>query len=334
MTDVMREMIAQLMGASREEEEGRRLPPFDHHSVCRAYLLESCPKELLTDTRLEGFINCRKLHEPAHKADYQREQEKRDLFYDIEAFEALDEAVRVVDIEVDKIREKVRRDAEQSSDSQEFIKSQKVHELNEKIGSTLADVEKLGSEGKVQESMEALKAVEDLKRKKLEIESELKSIAPVQQRLRVCEDCGAQLNILDHESRLADHYGGKMHLGMVDIREKWSKLKETVNERRVEKRQAEDKYRQERRDRNSKERERDRSSRDRERDRSSRDRERDRNSRERDRDRRHRDRSKSRSPRRSGRRSRSRSPAREHKRSRRDRSSSRERDRGRRSGRY
>jgi len=259
-----------------------------------------------------------------------------------QAFEALDEAVRVVDMEVDKIREKVRRDAEQSSDSQEFIKAQKVHELNEKIGNTLADVEKLGSEGKVQESMEALKSVEDLKRKKLEIESELKSIAPVTQRLRVCEQCGAQLNILDHESRLADHYGGKMHLGMVDIREKWSKLKETVDERRIEKRKQEDKDRVERRDRNSRDRDRDRTSRDRERDRNSRDRERS----SRDRDRRHRDfsgerrrdrdRSKSRSPRRSGRRSRSRSPqsGTGHKRSRRDRSSSRDRDRGRRSGRY
>lgn len=54
---------------------------------------------------------------------------------------------------------------------------------------------------------------------------EVRAMAPSQQRLRVCETCGAQLNILDHESRLADHYGGKMHLGMVDIREKYEALK-------------------------------------------------------------------------------------------------------------
>lgn len=80
----MREMIEQLMGASRAEEEGKKLPPFDHHSVCRAYLLESCPREILTDTRLEAYMSCRKMHEPAHKADYLRAQEKRDHFYDIE----------------------------------------------------------------------------------------------------------------------------------------------------------------------------------------------------------------------------------------------------------
>jgi RNA-binding protein Luc7-like 2 len=53
----------------------------------------------------------------------------------------------------------------------------------------------------------------------------LRNGQPAQQRLRVCEACGAQLNILDHESRLADHYGGKMHLGMVQIREKYEEMK-------------------------------------------------------------------------------------------------------------
>ena len=41
----------------------------------------------------------------------------------------------------------------------------------------------------------------------------------------MCEACGAQLNILDHESRLADHYGGKMHLGMIEIREKFEEMR-------------------------------------------------------------------------------------------------------------
>lgn len=46
-----------------------------------------------------------------------------------------------------------------------------------------------------------------------------------QQRLRVCEICGAQLNVLDHQTRLQDHYGGKTHLGMIAIREKYDQMK-------------------------------------------------------------------------------------------------------------
>uniref|UniRef100_A0A914E2L0 Luc7-like protein 3 n=1 Tax=Acrobeloides nanus TaxID=290746 RepID=A0A914E2L0_9BILA len=298
MTDMMREMIAEMMGSARAEEEGRKLVPYDHHSVCRAYLLDCCPREILTDTRLESFIPCRKVHEPAHKADYQRAQAKKEHFYDVEAFEALEDAVRIIDMEVEKTKEKVKKDADNQSDSQEFIKTQKIFDLNEKIGTTLHQVEKLGNEGKVEESMQLSKSVEELKRKKRELELEVRAMQPSQQRLRVCEACGAQLNILDHESRLADHYGGKMHLGMVEIREKFEKMKKNVEQRRKERREEYEKDRSERRG----------ESYDRERGQHDRDRYGDRERRRYDDDR-DRRRDRSRSPRRS-RRSRSRSPSR------------------------
>jgi RNA-binding protein Luc7-like 2 len=72
------------MGQQRAEEEGRKLPPFDHHSVCRSYLLGCCPRDLLSDTRLESLMACRKMHEPAQKGEYNKAQEKKDLFYDVE----------------------------------------------------------------------------------------------------------------------------------------------------------------------------------------------------------------------------------------------------------
>lgn len=40
-----------------------------------------------------------------------------------------------------------------------------------------------------------------------------------QQKLRVCEVCSAYLGIHDHDRRLADHFGGKLHLGFIKIRE-------------------------------------------------------------------------------------------------------------------
>ncbi|KAI6196979.1 hypothetical protein M3Y94_01171500 [Aphelenchoides besseyi] len=109
MTDAMREMIEQLMGGQRAEEEGRKLPSYDHHSVCRAYLLDCCPREILMDTRLEGLVSCRKMHEKALRADFLREQEKRDHIYEVEAFDALEEAVKAVDYEIEKVREKVKK---------------------------------------------------------------------------------------------------------------------------------------------------------------------------------------------------------------------------------
>ena len=46
-----------------------------------------------------------------------------------------------------------------------------------------------------------------------------------QQKLRVCEVCSAYLGIHDNDRRLADHFGGKLHLGFITIRVKLDELK-------------------------------------------------------------------------------------------------------------
>ena len=77
--------------------------------------------------------------------------------------------------------------------------------------------EELGAQGEVEESMRMLEQVEDLKKKKSEAENEYRSSMPAssyqQQKLRVCEVCSAYLGIHDNDRRLADHFGGKLHLG-------------------------------------------------------------------------------------------------------------------------
>ena len=49
-----------------------------------------------------------------------------------------------------------------------------------------------------------------------------------QQKLRVCEVCSAYLGIHDNDRRLADHFGGKLHLGFIKIREKLSDLEVSI----------------------------------------------------------------------------------------------------------
>ena len=52
-----------------------------------------------------------------------------------------------------------------------------------------------------------------------------------QQKLRVCEVCSAYLGIHDNDRRLADHFGGKLHVGFLILREKLDELRvmNTVN---------------------------------------------------------------------------------------------------------
>lgn len=82
----------------------------------------------------------------------------------------MEECVRAVDYEITKVRDKIKKDSESLSDSHDFIKSQKIGELNDKINITLAQMEALGNEGKVNESIELSRTVSELQRKKQDLE--------------------------------------------------------------------------------------------------------------------------------------------------------------------
>lgn len=74
--------------------------------------------------------------------------------------------------------------------------------------------------------------IEDLRKKKSAAEGEYRNSMPAssyqQQKLRVCEVCSAYLGIHDNDRRLADHFGGKLHLGFIKIREKLADLEVSI----------------------------------------------------------------------------------------------------------
>ncbi|KAF4378648.1 hypothetical protein G4B88_031252 [Cannabis sativa] len=194
----------------------------------------------------------------------------------------------------------------------------------EMINEKLKKAEDLGEQGMVDEAQKALEEAEALKKLPARQEPVLDStkytaadVRITDQKLRVCDICGAFLSVYDSDRRLADHFGGKLHLGYMQIREKLAELQVLEERNKVRKVDRYD-------DRRSKERSREierESSRDRERA-GSRDR-RDYDRKSRDRDRHHdRDRGYDRERERDSDRSRS-----YDSRSRRDRSRSRERSR-------
>merc|ERR1719270_1586596 len=121
-------------------------------------------------------------------------------------------------------------------------KAEKVHALAEAIGKKLAQAEQAGAEGKVDESIKLMEEVEQTRKKKADAEQEYRNSMPAssyqQQKLRVCEICSAYLGIHDNDRRLADRFGGKLHLGFIKIREKLAELLLTFEERRAARREA------------------------------------------------------------------------------------------------
>jgi len=339
--DQMRAMLDELMGTSRDGDKNRCQMKFDDPRVCKSFLLSCCPHDILSSTRMD-LGECPKYHDVALRADFETASKQKDYFYDIDAMEHLQNFIAECDRKTEMYKRRLKETQEELSEEANS-KAEAIHQLGEEIGTKLAKAEILGAEGKVDESMQILNEIEDLKKNKVLAEQEYKNSMPAssyqQQKLRVCEICSAYLGIHDNDRRLADHFGGKLHIGFITIRDKLTELKSTHADRirqRGEEREKQRKLREEDRKKEEEERGSRRSrsgSRSRRRSRS---RSRSKKRRSRSRSRRSRSRSKSRHSRKHARRSRSRSRnrrsrSRSRKHSRRSRSRSRSRSHRRRS---
>ncbi|XP_013360409.1 PREDICTED: putative RNA-binding protein Luc7-like 2 isoform X3 [Chinchilla lanigera] len=296
---------------------------FSDDRVCKSHLLNCCPHDVLSGTRMD-LGECLKVHDLALRADYEIASKEQDFFFELDAMDHLQSFIADCDRRTEVAKKRLAETQEEIS-AEVAAKAERVHELNEEIGKLLAKVEQLGAEGNVEESQKVMDEVEKARAKKREAEEVYRNSMPAssfqQQKLRVCEVCSAYLGLHDNDRRLADHFGGKLHLGFIEIREKLEELKRVVAEKQ-EKRNQERLKRREEREREEREKLRRSRSREHRRHRSrSMSRERKRRTRSKSREKRHRHRS----------RSSSRSRSRSHQRS---RHSSRDRSRERSKRRY
>ncbi|XP_027185820.1 putative RNA-binding protein Luc7-like 2 isoform X1 [Coffea eugenioides] len=111
--------------------------------------------------------------------------------------------------------------------------------IQEMINEKLKKAEDLGEQGMVDEAQKALEEAEALKKLPARQENVADSakytaadVRITDQKLRVCDICGAFLSVYDSDRRLADHFGGKLHLGYMQIREKLAELQEERNKKR------------------------------------------------------------------------------------------------------
>lgn len=235
-TDQMRAMLDQLMGTARDGEEAKKYKyHFTDSRVCKSFLLECCPHDILASTRMD-IGECSKIHDLALRADYKVASERREYGYELDALSHLQSFVTEADRKTELAKKRLAETQEELS-SEVAAKLNKVHELAEEIGKKLAAAEALGEEGNVVESIKMMEEVEQIKKEKVAAEIEYKNSMPAssyqQQKLRVCEVCSAYLGIHDNDRRLADHFGGKLHLGFITIREQLDRLNKLVQEKRA-----------------------------------------------------------------------------------------------------
>ncbi|GAB6025882.1 Putative RNA-binding protein Luc7-like 1 [Chamberlinius hualienensis] len=231
----MRMMLDQLMGTGRDGENNRYKVKFSDSRVCKSFLLGCCPHDILASTRMD-LGTCPKIHDLALRADYEQAAKEKDYNYDLDAMEHLQAFISDCDRRTELAKRRLAETQEELS-AEVTAKANKVHEFAEQIGKKLAKAEQLGAEGNVEESFKILEEVEDIRKKKSQAELDYRNSMPAssyqQQKLRVCEVCSAYLGIHDNDRRLADHFGGKLHLGFIKIREKLEELQVSVAQKQA-----------------------------------------------------------------------------------------------------
>ncbi|XP_056379743.1 putative RNA-binding protein Luc7-like 2 isoform X3 [Hyla sarda] len=192
---------------------------------------------------------CLKVHDLALRADYEIASKQQDFFFELDAMDHLQSFISDCDKRTN-IAKKRLADTQEEISAEVAAKAETVHELNEEIGKLLAKAEQLGADGNVEESQKIMDEVERTRIAKREAEEIYRSSMPAssfqQQKLRVCEVCSAYLGLHDNDRRLADHFGGKLHLGFIEIRDKLDELKKIVAGKQEKRNQDRLKRREER----------------------------------------------------------------------------------------
>lgn len=236
-TEQMRAMLDSFMGTRRDGSDSKRQHlNFTDSRVCRAFLLDCCPHDIFSSTKLE-LGECSKVHDPALRADYLIANKSEDYMYEVSALERLQAFVNDADRKTDYLKRKLAETQKEFTE-EETNKLNRVHELTEKLGEKLAQIDKAEADGEPQEVKQKLiHESERIKRERVNAEAEYKLVSrPASshqhQNLKVCDVCSAYLGINDNDSRLADHFGGKLHLGFITVREKLEELKKIVADKR------------------------------------------------------------------------------------------------------
>ena len=109
--------------------------------------------------------------------------------------------------------------------------TKELENLDIRIGLLTQEIDCLVQNGEINMGLQETARLNVLCKKREEVAESARHIAEnmgqsAQQKLQVCEGCGAYLSRLDSDRRLADHFIGKTHLGYVQMRAAYDELRD------------------------------------------------------------------------------------------------------------
>lgn len=231
MADDQRRLLEQLMGRDTliSPQTRRKDIELTSSRVCKAFLVGSCPFDLFADTKL-NLGSCPNLHMEKHKLEYEFRCNRGEEFpsFKYEYFKILSKYIGDIDASISTALRRLEHTPEEKAKIAEVTKE--LESLDTSVGLMALEIQYLALKSDISKAMEQTLALENFLKER-EITAERARVVAenvgqsAQQKLQVCEVCGAYLSRLDSDRRLADHFIGKIHLGYVQMRAAYSEYK-------------------------------------------------------------------------------------------------------------
>ncbi|KAL9940444.1 hypothetical protein V8E36_001149 [Tilletia maclaganii] len=220
--EIQRIMLEKLMGPEAMGTAQANLH-FTDNKVCRNFLCAVCPHDLFLNTKVD-LGPCPKSHMQKLKNEYSAAYERGERYpqFELEYDQNIRTFISDIDRKINANKRRLEQTPEEMAKFSDLMRE--ISEIETAEQAAMAEVERLGEAGEVDASLAELAKAEALKEEKAGKQKELQNLnensgASGHQKLRVCDVCGAYLSILDSDRRLADHFGGKMHLGYLKLRQ-------------------------------------------------------------------------------------------------------------------
>jgi len=230
----MKNDLDQLMGKDRNAplfSRGKKKESLNDKPVCKHFLVAFCPHDLFPNTKAD-LGPCPRRHDEYYKKLFEQEPEKERLRerYEGELMEELERIISQLDVRIRRAMAKI--DVPGETDQHGEFQS-RIEAINKKINFFLEQAERLGEEGRLDESEGIMQEIERLKVQRSELNNMSESSALQSERQRhICDVCGAMQSLNDTDKRVKMHLEGKLHTGYALIRKTLAEIKQSREEHR------------------------------------------------------------------------------------------------------
>lgn len=228
-----RKLLNQLMGStsSRHHNHSSKNIKFKYNDpkICKAFLIGSCPYDLFQGTK-QNIGHCPQLHSLKLKLQFDKIKNNIDTThleheYCLILKKFIDDCNGKIKLALIKLKH--------TPEETERIRhaTRDIDLMDRRIALIMREINILLKRGNLQRAMKQSYKLNKYKIERISLSKRIKLFTEnvgqsSQQKLQVCEICGAFLSRLDTDRRLADHFMGKIHLGYVKMRHDYNHYKQ------------------------------------------------------------------------------------------------------------